>query len=152
MTQLIWQRNRDHVLRVRKAGQDSSADATQEKARGVPAVQRAPFQIFGVTVAEQHPAHLSPQDEQSDFHQHFTAVHPASGQPDSTSGIRAAGQETLRSLALLKGGAARLCIRGADRGQFFPTYTRNKRCQECFLTPSIPPSCSVPKLKAVNKA
>lgn len=72
MTQLAWQRSSDHVLPVRKAGQENSAEAEQEKARGVPAV---PFQSPVVFLPEQPRAPSPGQMEVMCF----ICVHPASG-------------------------------------------------------------------------
>lgn len=75
MTQLAWQRSSDHVLPVRKAGQENLAEAEQEKAWGVPAVPRAPFQSPVVFLPEQ-PRALSPGQMEVMC---FICVHPASG-------------------------------------------------------------------------
>lgn len=75
MTRLTWQRSSDHVLRVWKAGQENSAEAEQEKARGVPAVPRPPFQSPVVALTEQPRAPSPGQTEVTCF----ISVHPASG-------------------------------------------------------------------------
>lgn len=122
MTRWTWKRNSDHVLRVRKAGQGSSAHAAQEKASGVPVMQHAPFQTPRVTVAEQHCA--SPCPPKRDTATFISTLHQltqASCQPDGSP----VGNLVVTSTT--QAGRPRFYIWDAERGQVFPTYTRGNR-------------------------